>query len=218
MKKFYASLMAIALIGFMFVGVVQAASTTWQTTSVPEMAAHRGATHCVVIKWSDLAASTDTNTAYAFTNAILAKTGVEFVELMLDKAFDTANTNYTGSVLLKVGDGSDDDLFLTSTELASDGTEVWIKYGPPNAATVVSTVTAATTNMIYLGPGDTTNTIAVMTNATVASAATAGELGRKLYASAGSLVFTLTPNAEEALSANTSGEVRMYLRLTKFGQ
>jgi hypothetical protein len=57
-----------------------------------------------------------------------------------------------------------------------------------------------------------------VTNATVASTATAAELGRKLYASAGSLVFTLTPNAEEALSANTSGEVRMYLRLTKFGQ
>ncbi len=28
-----------------------------------------------------------------------------------------------------MGDGADDDQFLTSTELASDGTEVYVKFG-----------------------------------------------------------------------------------------
>jgi hypothetical protein len=188
----------------------------WLALGVPEMAAHRGATHVAVIDYADLASYTTSNTAAVITNAILAKTGVEFVELMLDTAFDTGNTNYTGSVAVKVGDGSDDDLFLTSTELASDGSEVFIKYGPPNSATVASTVTKQTYVLPAILADGTTNAIALVTNATVASTATAGELGYKVYASAGSLVFTLTPNSEEALSANTSGSVRLYFRLTKF--
>jgi hypothetical protein len=206
-------MMGLILVGMLAWSVpMQAATANWYATSLPEMAAHRGATHYALIKSSDFSAVTTTNTALAITNAINAKTGVEFVELMMDTAFDTGNTNYTGSVALKIGDGSDDDLFLTSTELASDGTEVFIKYGPPDSATIVSTVTKQTVSLT-----DTNGVTAlVMTNATVASTATIGELGRKLYTSSGQIVFTVTPNTEEALSANTSGEVRCYFRLTKF--
>lgn len=204
---------AIVFVFVLFAACSQAASVRFEVLGVPEMAAHRGATHCATIKYGDLAAYTTTNTAVLFTNSIPAKTGIEFVELMLDKAFDTGNTNYTGSVLVEVGDGSDADLYLTSTELASDGTEVWIKYGPPNTGAIVSTVTKQTVSLT-----DTNGVTALaMTNATVASTFTASELGRKLYTSAGNLVFTVTPNAEEALSANTVGQVRMYFRLTKFG-
>jgi hypothetical protein len=230
--------------GWILVGMLawavpmQAATANWYATSLPEMAAHRGATHYALIKSSDFSAVTTTNTALSITNAINAKTGVEFVELMMDTAFDTGNTNYTGSVDLKIGDGSDDDLFLTSTELASDGTEVFIKYGPPNAATIASVLTRQAVNALtnvsaqtytptFILADGTTNTtaictnvaqlaISVLTNATVASTATIGELGRKLYTSSGQIVFTVTPNTEEALSANTSGEVRCYFRLTKF--
>ena len=215
MKKAYRmAWLFVALLVFVAGMVAQAGTVKWYTTSVPEMAAHRGATHYALIKYGDLATSTSTNTALLLTNAVSAKTGVEFVELLLDQAFDTGNTNFTGSVDLKIGDGSDDDLFLTSTELASDGTEVWIKYGPPDSATITSTVTKQTVSLT-----DTNGVTAlVVTNATVASTAAIGELGRKLYTSAGQIVFTLTPNGNEALDDNTSGEVRLYFRLTKFGR
>jgi len=39
------------------------------------------------------------------------------------------------------------------------------------------------------------------------------ELGRKLYASAGNVVLTFTPNAEDDLMDNTAGRVRVFLRL-----
>jgi hypothetical protein len=144
------------------------------------------------------------------TNAIAAKTSVECVGMLLDQAFDTANTNYTGSLALKVGDGSDDDLFLTSTELASDGTEVWVKYGPPNAGAIAVTpltLSAGTTNL---------GEVLVMTNATAAF--TASELSRKLYTTSGILVFGFTPNLNESVSANVKGKVRVYFRLKEFGR
>jgi hypothetical protein len=127
--------------------------------------------------------------------------------MRLVNAFDTGNTNYTGSLSLKVGDGSTTDLYLTSTELASDGTEVWLKFPPPHSATVTATYQ---TNS-FLVAGGTTSTL-VTCNA-VTAAATIGELGRKLYTSSGSIVATLTPNAEEGVSANTAGEVQIFFRI-----
>lgn len=218
-----------------------------------------GASHIVEFEYSDFTEST-TNTAEAFTNvfAVPAKFSVECVGMVLEKAFDTGNTNYTGSCALKVGDGSDDDLFLTSTELASDGTEVWVSFGRPLGATIASTLsrqtgtflTAATaqskTDLVYSATPQTTSityldattsavsvvvctnvvvttgtgvtnivptTASAMTNGTIASTATVAELGRKLYTSAGNVVFTFTPNSEEALDDNTAGKVTIYLRL-----
>jgi hypothetical protein len=138
--------------------------------------------------------------------------------MRLVTAFDTANTNYTGSLALIVGDGSDTDLFLASTELASDGTEVFVKFPPPHGGTV--TVTAATksvTNVLDVTFNATTTGVVTYATNTLMTGATAtvaaAELGRKLYASAGSLVFTFTPNAEEAVSENTKGEVEVFFRL-----
>lgn len=228
------------LVAAMLAWVMPAMAVDWMALSIPEMAAHKGATHCAVIKYKDFTAYTSTNTAAVITNNISAKQGVEFVELLLDQAFDTGNTNFTGQVSLKIGDGSDDDLFLTATELASDGTEVWVKYPPPDGATIVSTLTRQALNAVtnvaaqqitltYLDATTNSATAVVctnvaqtvasfLTNATVASTATIGELGRKLYTSAGYIVYTITPNAEESLSENTSGEVRLYFRVTKFNK
>jgi len=234
MRKRKSCLSGLVMVALVLTFAAPAMAIDWLALGVPEMAQHRGATHVAVIDYADLASYTTSNTAAVITNAILAKTGVEFVELMLDTAFDTGNTNYTGSVAVKVGDGSDDDLFLTSTELASDGSEVFIKYGAPNSATITSTPTKQTADFLSgvtlqtISLTDTNGvtalavtglvqtTSAVLTNVTVASTASIGELGYKVYSSAGSLVFTLTPNSEEALSANTSGSVRLYFRLTKF--
>jgi hypothetical protein len=153
-------------------------------------AALLGATHVLRIGLSDLASSTSTNTALVLVNNIIsAKEQLECVNMVLDQAFDTGNTNDTGSVALKVGDSTDDDLYLTSTELASDGSEVFLKYGRAD----VPSVTVAS------------NFVATVT---------AGVTGKKIYTAANYIKVTLTPNAEEALSANTKGAVSIYFRKT----
>jgi hypothetical protein len=206
------------------------AAPEWQPLSVPEMAKW-GATHVLIVEWNDLTTSA-TNTAQLFTNSVVAKTAVECVGLLLDEAFDTGNTNFTGSLAIKIGDGSVDDLFLASTELASDGTEVFVKYPPLNTYTVAytlqtNTLVSAVTNGAALVT-DGTNVFTVVSNLTVTSgsvisvsgitaASTAGELGRKLYTTAGSIISTITPNTQEAVDDNTSGKVRVYFKLFKFG-
>lgn len=155
--------------------------------------AHYHATHEMIVEYSDLT-GTATNTAQSFTNGIAAPAIVSLVGMKLERAFDTENTNYTGSLAIKVGDGSDDDLFLTSTELASDGAEVFVKYAPANTLT-----TTVLTNVVYNG---TTGNVTVATGAV-------GTLGTKTYSTDGSVVVTVTPNAEEAVAANKKGRVRL---------
>lgn len=87
------------------------------------------ATHVVEIDAADFAAVTGTNTSYTSSIPVSAKALVYLGHMRLSQAFDTANTNVTGSVSVKVGDAGDDDRFLTATELASDGTEIWGKWG-----------------------------------------------------------------------------------------
>ncbi len=197
-----------------------------------EEQANLGATHEVVVKCADFATSTDTNTALVMSNIVIrAGQSVECVAMILTTAFDTANTNYTGSMALKVGDGTDDDLYLTSTELASDGSEVLFKVGRMDAASIASTVTKQVaafltgvtlqtvsltdTNGItaLVGTNIVSATANAMTNATVASTGTTGIGGYKLYTADNYLKLTATPNAEEALAANASGSVRILLRI-----
>lgn len=213
---------------------INAMAWDWFPLSVAERSEHAGATHVAIFKNSDFTQSA-TNTAETFTNTIPAKHAVELVSMNLVQAFDTGNTNYSGRLGLKIGDGSDDDLFLASTELASDASEVYIKYGPPNSAAVSATFTRSTAtavtgvtvqkgNFVVLTTGGATQTISVVTNVvpatstfvtngTVSATATAGELGRKLYPTGGNVVFTFTPNATEALDDNVTGEVRVYFRV-----
>jgi len=71
---------------------------------------------------------TTANTAQTLTVAVPAKTACILTMAVLDTAFDTAATNVTACTVT-VGDGTDADLFLAAMVLASDGTEVWKKYG-----------------------------------------------------------------------------------------
>ncbi len=178
-------------------------------------AANKGATHQAVFEASDFDVST-TNAIQAFTNAVAAGSTVEFVAMLLDQPWSQGTTNYTDSFLVKIGDGSDDDLFLTSTELASDGTEVYTKLGPPNSYTI--TGTTSTNNIIYLGSATNvlTNTITYISALT--AAATAGELGYKYFSTAGSIVFTFAPNAESAVDDFTAGKVRALFRIRQRNQ
>lgn len=93
-----------------------------------EAAAWGGATHVVEIDYQDLTTTT-TNTAQTLTVAVLAKQAVEVVASVLETAFVDTATNGNNTLTLTVGDGTDADLYLASQELASDGTEVWLKYG-----------------------------------------------------------------------------------------
>lgn len=162
----------------------------WRALDSAEQA-KTGATRVYEVAYSDLTTTT-TNTAQTLTVSVPAKAAVRFVMMELETAFDTGNTNYTGSLAVKVGDGTDDDLFLTSTELASDGTEVFKKFAP------VPTVTATAT-----GPQSTNMTVTV----------TSVAMGEKVYTVADTLDFVFTPNAEEAVSANTAGKVRFYFNV-----
>lgn len=178
--------------------------------------ANLGATHEVTIKYSDLATGTTTNTALTLTNVfdVATNAAVQLVAMQLITAFDTGNTNYTGSLAVEVGDGTDADLYLTSTELASDGTEVWLKYGRSPLA--VSTATTYLTNTItYLGASTNLLTNTIVYASSVATTATDDSYGRKVYTSADTIDFKFTPNAEEAVSANTSGEARFYFKIVQ---
>jgi hypothetical protein len=192
-----------------------------------------GATHQVTIYHSDLTTAT-TNTAQTLTIfPVQAKTSVEVVGMVLVTAFeDTADAAHN-STALTVGDGTDPDLFLTSTELNDNGSKVWIKYGRGTFALTTAsatrtnltnvTIANATTNITYIGAGGTTNTLAVMTGATLTkttaaqasltSASIAESLGQKVYTSTDTVDFTFTPNAADAVSALNAGEVRIFLRV-----
>lgn len=235
MKRTWMAVMVAMVVAM----VTVAQAYTWRPLSVPEMA-RWGATHSLEFSYSDLTTAA-TNTAQTITIALPAKTAAEFRAIILDTAFDSGNTNYTGSVLCKVGDGSDDDLYLTSTELASDGTEVFVKYAPvvsaaapavtPTTASLifVKELAAATaTPLIYESDGSgtlATNSVitaqgatTLQTNSVVTAISLAApavtELGRKASTAAHNLVVTLTPNAEEAVDDNTSGKVRLFFRVT----
>lgn len=231
----------MAVVVAMVVAMVTVAQAyTWRPLSVPEMA-RWGATHSLEFDYADMVDSTETNTAETITIALPAKTAAEFRAIILDTAFDTGNTNYTGSVALTVGDGSDVDLYLTSTELASDGTEVFVKYAPvvSAAASVVTPTTAqlifvselaaATaadltydsdgsgtmlTNSVVTAQGAATLSTNTVVTAVALAAPVVTELGRKASTAAHNIVLTFTPNEEEALDENTSGKGRLFFRIT----
>jgi hypothetical protein len=199
MKKVLAILAAA-----MVAGLVSASTVELKPLSTAERAS-MGATHYAEFTKASFGTAA-TNTAEVFTNTVPAKRAVEFVGMVLNPAFEgllTPTNHPATSLALKIGDGSDDDLFMASTELASDGTEVFVKYGPPNAYTITPTLskTAITNDVINQ----------VVTNVT--AAATAGELGRQTFNSAGIIRFTFTPDADEATDDMSSGSVRVYFKV-----
>lgn len=177
----------------------------WIPLSAPE-AAWQNATHVWVIKYTDLTETT-TNTLQTLTNTVAANQLVEFESAKLITAWDTASTSYTYACELTVGDGTDTNLFLESMELASEGTEVYAKKAPPHSVTV-SYTSAVLTNVLY---NSITGNVTVVTGVTAAG--TVGELGRKLYTSAGAIVATFKPSEYESLDAATQGEIRLYFRV-----
>jgi len=174
-------------------------------TVQPLMVAERtrwDATHMVTITHADLTEST-TNTAQTLGSllSVAAKEGVELMAMQLVTPFTYSTTNGFNSVTVTVGDGSDADLYLTSTELCSHGTEVYLKFGrlPIDTATTVNAVTGVTDNTSAFMTGVTatmaTNTITYLNTSTNAATNTI------VYVSA---VTPATANAVTSTTAATS--------------
>lgn len=177
-------------------------------------AAWYGASYVTIIEYDDLAAFTQTNGTHGITNAVPAKTGLTLAGAILETAFNDsialgAAGAVTNSIILTVGDGSDADYFLASTEIAADGTEVFVQFSPVGSGTIV--VTPQTT-LIY--PTGTTNAgPAVMTNATAAF--TGARLGQKYYAAAGNVVYTFAGSGDTIPANLTQGRLKVYWRELK---
>lgn len=237
MKKWMAGLVAV--------GLVLAATpvfAAWQWHPVPmELRAAMGATH--VAEFSAPRGDFDessTNTIEYFTNSIPAGTAVKCMGMVLETAFDVATVSNICRVGLSVGDGSTTNLFLDATELADDGTQVYVAFPPYSPSTVSVSTTCATNGLlsstslaltwatnsllksadttavtvIYVSdvtPTYATTSVARVTAATATASLT--EMGYKEYASAGSIVFTFQPNEDYAMDEMNAGVVRVYFKL-----
>ncbi|MDD8011871.1 MAG: hypothetical protein PHX05_00135 [Acidobacteriota bacterium] len=142
MKKLTAILMATLLVGWL-------AGPGWGASVRPitiQERSYAGATHVVTIDHSDLT-ETNADTAQALTSlAVTSKQRVELVAMELVTAFNAGN-NATGSVAVTVGDGAAGaDFYLDSTELNSNMTEIWQKYGRAWQGTTTETINYAKTN------------------------------------------------------------------------
>jgi hypothetical protein len=128
-----------------------------------------GATHAVTLEHTDLTTTT-TNTAQTFNVPVLAKQGVEVVAYVLREPFQDVATNGNNTLTLTVGDGTDADLFLTSTEMCVDGTEVFLKFPAPmvNSGTA-SNVTLLASSKVYTADGNMVLTVTPHTNYGVAA-------------------------------------------------
>jgi hypothetical protein len=162
------------------------------------------ATHVVNFTHADLT-TTSTNGATLTNSTVFTVKGtdmVEFVAMELVRPFEYSGTNTLDSTTVVVGDGTDADFFLASTELNKNGTEVWYKYPPlPSYAITVTTVS----NAVFGG------TQAVMS---ATATATGSALGRKVYTGDDTVDFVFTPNSTNyALSDLDIGEVNFYFRL-----
>jgi hypothetical protein len=173
-----------------------------------------------VIDCDDLTNETASATQTLTDFAVAAKQGVELVSMVLKEAFYDTATNANNTVAITVGDGTDADLFLDSTELNSYGTEVFLKFGRGFGQAVTGafgTALVATTNVytnVIYGAGATTGNVPVVTyTLTTGNAVVATEVGRKLYTAADTVDVVFTPTSGYALSDLDYGEVWLYFRL-----
>jgi uncharacterized GH25 family protein len=152
MKKFVMMVAAVVLVAGLAVAQDVRLLTANEAVAV-------GATHAVTLEHTDLTTAT-TNTAQTFNVPMLAKQGVQVVGYVLETAFVDTATNANNTLTLTVGDGSDADLLLTSTEMASDGTEVYLKFPAPMVNSGQATnVTLLASSKVYTADGNMVLTV-----------------------------------------------------------
>ena len=148
MKNSFTSKLTVAVAVFgLLTGLVVAG--TLKPLPISAQAAH-GATE---LTFADLAESSSI-TAEVVTSlfAVPAKWGVAVTHVVLETAWDNGNGAQANTVALSIGDGGDPDRFLTATELAEDGTEVWLKYGTASE-TVYTAADTVDFTFTPTGPG-----------------------------------------------------------------
>ena len=230
-----AVIMLIALLVFALVPVYASGVYPLPTAGKADI----GANYLVVITHEDLTTST-TNTAQTLTNAlpVKAKQSVELVACMLKTAFSDDATNAFNGLTVTVGDGTDADLFLASTELNVYSNEVWLKQGRTGwdgagTTAFVTGVVDSTTALVYMtnvtvttetwsgtnvvltvSPLYGTTTVVTATSASTANGLNATGVGRKLYTATDNVDFVFTPSpVNYALSALDNGEIWFYFRI-----
>jgi hypothetical protein len=119
---------------------------------------------------------------------------------LLSTAFDDARgAASTNSILLTIGDGSDTDYFMASTQIAADSTEVFVQFAPLGAALTPQTLALT----------GTVQNVAVVTNIATSLQ------GQKYYSTAGTVVYTFTGAGGVIPSSLTAGELKIYWRELK---
>jgi len=135
------------------------------------------ATDVAIITYEDLTETT-TNVAQTISDVmtVAAKQGLELVAAVLVTPFTDTATNAFASVAVTVGDGTDADLYLTSMELNSYGTEVYLQYGRTvwNSGTT-NNVTLSYGRKLYTA-ADTIDFVFTPTTGYALSALDAGEV------------------------------------------
>jgi len=120
--------LVMAIQTVLFVVALQVQAQDVYPLNAAEGAAYDGATHVVIVEDEDLTTATS-NTTQTLTVSVLAKQGIELVAAVLEETFQDAGVSANNSLLITVGDGTDADMYLTSTQLCEDGTEVYLKFG-----------------------------------------------------------------------------------------
>ncbi len=165
-----------------------------------------GATHALTLRYSDLSASTATNTAAVITNTIPAGTVLAFRGMFLNQPFTDGKTTTTNTVQAKLGYGGSDAYFMANTEMAKDGntSPVFASLGVLASSQVVTNIVGLT---LQKDGANVTNVVA--TTAEQTNVSSAGAIPYR-YSSAGQLLLTVTPNAALKLSDLVRGSVTFY--------
>jgi len=200
MKRFRVELVLAGLAAMLAASAALAVKN--QRLSLHESVALAGATHRVVLTHEDLTLTTTNGTAQTVElfNA-QAKEGVELVAAVLKTAFLSSSQTGLVSVAVTVGDAADPDRYLTTTEVCSHGTEVWLKYGR-------GVSDATTTTLVYDKGGDTDAGTNVVVTAVVPA--------QNVYTTETAVNAVATPTTGAfGLDALTQGELWLYFRVIK---
>ena len=176
----------------MLTSVVCAGPLELTPASAQERAAY-GATHVLDIRYDlpSVDTVTTSNALWATTNALPAGSAVRLVLMRLNTAWDAANTE---SLQIYSGTAATSNLFLSATQIAEDGTEIFHAY--PD---------------LYLEQGNLLGGTNVVTNVS--------NRAQFFYCTTATNIITkIQPNSLSALDAWTKGRVKLYWAIYTPGQ
>lgn len=191
MKMRFERLAVTVLVGCLaaLVGVRMALATEVKLQEMPVQGkAAFGATHMLELSYEDFSGYVGSNITAVNTNSLPAGTLIEFKGMRLVTPFNST-LSAADATAVYCGLASDTDRFLSSTTIASDGTEVFWSAGNPfllEQGNYISGGTNVVTNVV-----PTAHYTASGTN----------------------LLTTLRDNSLGCLGTNVAGKVQLFFRL-----